>query len=532
MKREFISAFRSEVWLLARHPATALMIALAAVLYVVAAATSSEVLIMVAGDDPYTLGGAIGFIGNLVDAGDVLGSVARTSFASTVVWIPVTILYAVYATSRDFESVAYAVSRSRGVSQAAIVITKLLVNCTLVGAVYLLSTTALYLTKMAQWDVGASCSGFAQFVSIALMIALLLISMYAATFALYLLTRSVVASRCNSGFDICDGVVPKYIRKRSAQLAAHALARVLPDEPVFPEYAECWCNSGFAVCGRHCACVGWSCARLAICKDGGSMNLGMSVRAELFRARRMKLAVIIALMYLGIAGIYVFAGSGAWVSAGGEGQFFGFSADPGYLFSIGVGPTGISSWLSVVSMAHTVFFPIVSVVVAGTLFGDATSVSARGVSIARGFRSWQLFAAKTLACEVYTLCPYIVFTLGVAAVFAVCSGSGLDSLTVGNVTSALLSNIVIDAAYTLMVAVAYEVFRIRSLVSGALLVATFAGLVIAMSFPTVLPPVHMAYWMRACGAAGGTVLMAACGHAVIVSLACLLLLSCSFYRRR
>ena len=65
------------------------------------------------------------------------------------------------------------------------------------------------------------------------------------------------------------------------------------------------------------------------------MNLGMSVRAELFRARRMKLAVIIALMYLGIAGIYVFAGSGAWVSAGGEGQFFGFSADPGYLFSIG-----------------------------------------------------------------------------------------------------------------------------------------------------------------------------------------------------
>ena len=188
MKREFISAFRSEVWLLARHPATALMIALAAVLYVVAAATSSEVLIMVAGDDPYTLGGAIGFIGNLVDAGDVLGSVARTSFASTVVWIPVTILYAVYATSRDFESVAYAVSK------AAIVITKLLVNCTLVGAVYLLSTTALYLTKMAQWDVGASCSGFAQFVSIALMIALLLISMYAATFALYLLTRSVVAS--------------------------------------------------------------------------------------------------------------------------------------------------------------------------------------------------------------------------------------------------------------------------------------------------------------------------------------------------
>lgn len=194
MKREFISAFRSEVWLLARHPATALMIALAAVLYVVAAATSSEVLIMVAGDDPYTLGGAIGFIGNLVDAGDVLGSVTRTSFASTVVWIPVTILYAVYATSRDFESVAYAASRSRGVSQAAIVITKLLVNCTLVGAVYLLSTTALYLTKMAQWDVGASCSGFAQFVSIALMIALLLISMYAATFALYLLTRSVVAS--------------------------------------------------------------------------------------------------------------------------------------------------------------------------------------------------------------------------------------------------------------------------------------------------------------------------------------------------
>lgn len=61
MKRGLISAFRSEVWLLARHPATALMIALAAVLYVVAAATSSEVLIMVAGDDPYMLGGGYRF---------------------------------------------------------------------------------------------------------------------------------------------------------------------------------------------------------------------------------------------------------------------------------------------------------------------------------------------------------------------------------------------------------------------------------------------------------------------------------------
>ena len=140
------------------------------------------------------LGGAIGFIGNLVDTGDVLGSVARTSFASTVAWIPVTILYAVYATSRDFESVAYAVSRSRGMPQATIVIAKLLVNCALIGAVYFLSTTALYVTKMAQWDVGASCTGFAQFVSLALMIALVLISMYAATFALFLLTRSVVAS--------------------------------------------------------------------------------------------------------------------------------------------------------------------------------------------------------------------------------------------------------------------------------------------------------------------------------------------------
>ena len=111
------------------------------------------------------------------------------------------------------------------------------------------------------------------------------------------------------------------------------------------------------------------------------MNLGMSVRAELFRARRMKLAVIIALMYLGIAGIYVFAGSGAWVSAGGEGQFFGFSADPGYLFSIGVGPTGISSWLSVVSMAHTVFFPIVSVVVAGKCIRCAPTSCLLSVSL-------------------------------------------------------------------------------------------------------------------------------------------------------
>lgn len=194
MAGSIVSCLRSEAWLLFKRPSTAFMVAFSIVVSAIAAASSSEVLIMVAGDDPYRLGGAIGFIGNLVDVRDVLGSAVRTSFMPTVAWVPATILYAVYMTSKDYGSVAYEVSKSRGVPEISIAVAKLSVNCALVGAIYLLSTFAFYSIKLVQWDIGISSCALDRFIPPALMIALVLVAMYAATSALYLITRNVVAS--------------------------------------------------------------------------------------------------------------------------------------------------------------------------------------------------------------------------------------------------------------------------------------------------------------------------------------------------
>lgn len=193
MAGSILSCLRSEVWLLLRRPSTIFMVVFAIVVSAITAASSSEVLIMVAGDDPYRLGGAIGFIGNLVDVRDVLGSAVRTSFMLTVAWIPATILYAVYMTSKDYGSVAYEVSKSRGVSDISIAVAKLSVNCALVGAIYFLSTFAAYLIKLIQWGIGISICALGRFIPPALMIVLVLAAMYAATYAFYLITRNVIA---------------------------------------------------------------------------------------------------------------------------------------------------------------------------------------------------------------------------------------------------------------------------------------------------------------------------------------------------
>ncbi len=172
-------------------------------------------------------------------------------------------------------------------------------------------------------------------------------------------------------------------------------------------------------------------------------------------------------------------------------------------------------------MAHTVFFRIVSVVVAGTLSvmrracrqGEFRSLGASAAGSCLRQRHW---LAKCIRCAPTSR------LLSVSLRSLPCAPeAGSDSLTVGNVTSALLSNIVIDAAYTLMVAVAYEVFRIIFLRREPCWSQRSRAVLLQRVSVTVLPPVHMAYWMRACRGCrrdGSDGCMRP--HAVIVSLAC------------
>ena len=60
-------------------------------------------MFMMAGD-PFRIGGAIGFIGNVVDPERIGASAIRTSFLFTPFWLPVVIVFTVHMLSADFLS--------------------------------------------------------------------------------------------------------------------------------------------------------------------------------------------------------------------------------------------------------------------------------------------------------------------------------------------------------------------------------------------------------------------------------------------
>lgn len=113
MPARFPALLRGECKRLLRSRATYAFAAMALILALATILSSPDeqnaLLFMVAGDDPGRVGGAVGFIGNLVDADDVAGSAARTSLVFTMLWIPSVIIYAVVTTAQDYTSASYSV---------------------------------------------------------------------------------------------------------------------------------------------------------------------------------------------------------------------------------------------------------------------------------------------------------------------------------------------------------------------------------------------------------------------------------------
>ncbi len=192
--RSSVSVFRCEVRRAVQGRSTCLFVGAAVALCLVASMTTSEILIMVAGDDPYTLGGAIGFIGNLVDRSDVVGSSARTAFSLTVMWIPMCVVYAVYTAAVEYGTAAHAVSRARGASELFLTGVKTAARCAVICVVYLFMSAVVFSIKMAQCGATFSWDAIGLFVLHGVLIAGLLSAQYCIAYVLQVLIGHAFAS--------------------------------------------------------------------------------------------------------------------------------------------------------------------------------------------------------------------------------------------------------------------------------------------------------------------------------------------------
>ena len=146
--------------------------ALAACAALVAALTMSSPaefpggpLLMTAGPDPSRIGGAIGFIGNVVDPAAPGLSAVRTSLVYTALWIPVAVAFGLATFSADFSCGAARVSRARGASLAGLGAARVLVSCCALSALYACSCGAALAFKAAQYGAAvgpvelSACAG-------------------------------------------------------------------------------------------------------------------------------------------------------------------------------------------------------------------------------------------------------------------------------------------------------------------------------------------------------------------------------------
>ena len=122
-------------------------------------------LLMTAGPDPSRIGGAIGFIGNVVDPAAPGLSAVRTSLVYTALWIPVAIAFGLATFSADFACGAARVSRARGASLAGLGAARVLVSCCALSALYAASCGAALAFKVAQYGAAvgpvelSACAG-------------------------------------------------------------------------------------------------------------------------------------------------------------------------------------------------------------------------------------------------------------------------------------------------------------------------------------------------------------------------------------
>lgn len=208
--------------------------ALAACAAVLAALTMSSPagfpggpLLMTAGPNPSRIGGAIGFIGNVVDPAAPGLSAVRTSLVYTALWIPVAVAYGLATFSADFACGAARVSRARGASLARLGTARVLVSCCALSALYAASCGVALAFKAAQYGVAIGPEELSAFAGAVAVDALGLCALASWSAALYAALRGPFVS-IMAQLALAALVLLGYPSAYGAASAAGAAAPILP----------------------------------------------------------------------------------------------------------------------------------------------------------------------------------------------------------------------------------------------------------------------------------------------------------------
>lgn len=156
-------------------------------------------MFMMAGD-PFRIGGAIGFIGNVVDPERIGASAIRTSFLFTPFWLPVVIVFTVHMLSADFLSKSMAVSKAKGVGLGKTVFVKITMIFASVGLCYSASCAASFAIKANEYGTVLSPADFRLLFEALGANVLLLCALSCQTALLFLLLRRQLPSVLGSLF--------------------------------------------------------------------------------------------------------------------------------------------------------------------------------------------------------------------------------------------------------------------------------------------------------------------------------------------
>lgn len=147
-------------------------------------------MFMTAGESPDKVGGAIGFIGNLIDPQNVAGSAMRTALLYTPFWLPIVIVFSVSVLAADFASGSLVVSKAKGVSLSSLLIAKVLVIASTLSIVYGLSGIVSFAFKTAQYGIMPTFADYRLFFGILVVNILLLISLVMESVLLFTVVRN------------------------------------------------------------------------------------------------------------------------------------------------------------------------------------------------------------------------------------------------------------------------------------------------------------------------------------------------------
>lgn len=223
------------------------------------------------------------------------------------------------------------------------------------------------------------------------------------------------------------------------------------------------------------------------------MAIANVIQSEFFRAGRSRLGIELALLYLGMGLLCVLAGAGAWVSAGTGDWFIGFSADPSYFEFNGIGDSA-EEYVAASSLAHTLLFPAVCVVVVGGLFSSSKKSACLSVSRSRGVTEGSLCLARVLVASIWLVLGHAIFTLICFLAWASAGRAANVALMIQRLFLCLFLN----TSYVALCVTVFAILRVKALASGGLIVATYAGLIAVMASPDDVMFMHMFYWMRVC----------------------------------